>query len=262
MRGALPPVLRDGECGCPALAGGSLALDLWSDGGRRGRPAFSISPLRMKSSFAARLGARFDQQSLLAPSHPTQALQASALGLQRLRSWCEEGAGHDDRASTPSSQAFSSELTPALLPLSIVLVDSDAPDRARDTVLALALELDGSDALATCGSLSARWQFRLRVKARDVLPWCVRRRCDPWDCGYLPNSPSALTALHSFVPRGPTLMVAAGMTESALTLRLTILVARRQAFSLPVRLLVLDAEIGLESIQIDPLAPCTQIRLD
>jgi len=215
----------------------------------------------MKPTFAARLSARFDQQSLLAPSRPARTLQASAPGLQRLRSWCEAGAGHDDPVSALSGPAFTSEPTPAMLPLSIARVACDDPDTGRDTVLALALDLDGSDALAACGSLLSRWQFRLQVKARDVLPWSVRHRSDPWDCGYLPDTPGALTALEDFVPRRPTLMVATGLTVAAVNLRLRILVARRQAFDLPVRLLVLHSSVEPDDLPVEPSVPCARIGL-
>ena len=200
---------------------------------------------------SAKLGllARYDTQAL----RPPAAGPGGAAGLavraaaaqaawQPLLDWCFEGAG------TGARPGFDPRATPEIaIPFAAALLAG--PDRAAlDTfATALCLHLDGSVALAALPGPVARLAYRVQVKAQDLCWWRVRRRTDPWDCGWGGWDAAAAANLARFAPRRATLIVVrdpvpdgeSGELTAALAGGIAELAARRAQWRHPVRLLLL-----------------------
>ena len=106
---------------------------------------------------------------------------------------------------------------------------------------AFSRHLDGDQRLQALPTGWPRLRLRLAVKLAESLPARRRQRSDPWDCGYLVDSATALQALRHFQPRRATLMVADELPDAALAECTAALTPRQGSFRQPVRLLVITA---------------------
>jgi len=122
--------------------------------------------------------------------------------------------------------------------------DADASMAFR-AAARLGLWLDGSQALAARGGRLSQLAVRLGVKLRDAKSALTDRPHGIWDCGYVPDEPSAWQALAAFAPRRASFIVvqvpAGGdLAAGAPALQaLQALMSRRATLACPVRLLVL-----------------------
>lgn len=190
----------------------------------------TATPLRQR----ARWGARFDNGSLVAPVLADNlALDATAQSdVQRLRAWCLAGSGP---ACSPPWAPWAS---PSLeTPLAITALTSE-PATANAIATRLMLDLDGSLRLAEMGRLGGIG-LKLRTLLRDGLWWRAQQASDPWDCGTLREDDTNWQALRAFTPRRPTLIVASGLTATALDSVVALLQEREATFARAVRLLVI-----------------------
>ncbi len=169
---------------------------------------------------ARRLLARYDRAALRPPGD-AGPLPAAALALfADLRLWC---------------------LAPAAAAQPLAVATLQGADAAALAQLAarLCLERDGSLQMAACTSAAARWALRGRTKLHEAQPWRTARPQDPWDSGYLRDSPAGVEALARFQPRRATLLVAEHIAPAALQVALPRLARQAGAQPLPLRLLVL-----------------------
>ena len=116
------------------------------------------------------------------------------------------------------------------------------------SVEAFMRQLDGDTALRALPNRLSQQALRLRVKAHDAMWWRPRQPTDPWDCGYLANTPTVRQALAHFRPRRATLMVADAMPTEVLQAHLATLRAQAPHYRHAVRLLVLDAALTGDGI--------------
>lgn len=191
-------------------------------------PPSSTSPLQGLAELVATWRARYDC-ALMLPPDPSGALGTATTDTP-WRAWCLAGAGD---GSTPLWR-------PWLLPqVQQRFVMARAPEPAGPWVDALMCDLDGSRQLHAAGGRLAGLLLRLRVKGNDMAWWRQRRPDDPWDAGYLHDTPSVRARLGDFLPRRPTLLVARSPDPIFLTRCARTLSVRQSAFRHPVRLLVL-----------------------
>lgn len=101
----------------------------------------------------------------------------------------------------------------------------------------LALQLDGSNALAACSGAAARAWLRLRVKWQDMFSGHTQHTSLPgarvWDSGHARDA----AALARLRPRRPTFVIVDNGPAAALLDAMEALQAARAAFAHPVRLL-------------------------
>lgn len=195
-------------------------------------PPSSLSPLQGLAELVATWRARYDSALMLAPEQSGATPTSVSIAW---RTWCLAGAGD---GSTPFWR-------PWLLPqVQQRFVMARAPERAGPWVDALMCELDGSLQLAAAGGRVAGLLLRLRVKCIDMAWWRKRRPEDPWDAGYLHDTPAVRSRLGSFLPRRPTLLVARSPDPVFLTRCARTLSVRQSGFRHPVRLLVLGAPMS------------------
>lgn len=190
----------------------------------------TATPLRRR----ARWGARFDNGSLVAPVLADDpALDATAQSdVQRLRAWCLAGSGP---ACSPPWVPW---VPPSLdTPLAITDLACE-PASATAIATRLMLDLDGSLRLAEMGRLGGIG-LKLQTLLRDGLWWRAQQASDPWDCGTLREGDANWQALRAFTPRRPTLIVASGLTATALDSVVAVLQEREATFARAVRLLVI-----------------------
>lgn len=183
-----------------------------------------------------RLLARFDTRALrdLPPEADPAPAAADALRGPVLR-WALAGLGSGrapwwrPRALPDVAQRFSTAV--------LVTDDTAAALRACQR---LARGLDRNDELAAVAAQSraAGLRLRLAVKWHELWWWRARHARQPWDCGALIDDPEAL---RRFVPRRPTLVLAAGLAPERLRDAAALLRARSPAYPQPVRLLALVA---------------------
>lgn len=160
---------------------------------------------------SARLGllARYDTQALRPPAAAPGgaaglAVQAAAAqtAWQPLLDWCFEGAG------TGACPGFDPRATPEIaIPFAAAMLAGSDQAALDAFATALCLHLDGSVALAGLPGPVARLAYRVQVKAQDLCWWRVRRRTDPWDCGWGGWDAGAAANLARFAPRRATLIV-------------------------------------------------------
>lgn len=160
------------------------------------------------------LGARFDGVALRPYAWPTP----DAGDWPALRAWC----------LADFSQPFA-------------LAQSAPGQRALARAAALALQLDGSQALHACSGAAQRLLLRSRVKWQDALPGRAVQAGDIWDSGWVPDEPTAWTALLRFQPRRPTFIVMNGLPHEAVQQSLTRMQRASVTYRKPVRVLVLGA---------------------
>ena len=197
-------------------------------------PLFSTSPLQGLNDLLATWRARYDTALMRPPDHDG-ALPTSVSAAWRL--WCFASTGD---GSTPFWR-------PWLLPqVQQRFVMARAPERAGPWVDALMCDLDGSLQLQAAGGRLAGILLRLRVKLKDMAWWRTRQPGDPWDAGYLHDTPSVRTSLGRFLPRRPTLLVARSPDPAFLARCAQTLSVRQSAFRHPVRLLVLGGATSRE----------------
>jgi len=175
--------------------------------------------------------ARFDREALhVTPPAgyrhcPLRAEQQAAWAW--LDNWCFDGAG-DGR-------------TPPPLPFSQAVLAGPPGSGRSHLAEAFSRHLDGDQRLQALPAGWSRLRLRLAAKLAESLPGRRRQRSDPWDCGYLADSASALRALRRFQPRRATLMVADELPGPTLAACIDALAQRRDGFRQPVRLLVITA---------------------
>lgn len=104
------------------------------------------------------------------------------------------------------------------------------------------LALDGTWHMQSLGGPWRQRVHRLGLKWREFMATGAAP-VGPWDCGYLNTGADAAAHATAFVPRRPTLIVAWQLPAAALAPLQVALQARSCAYSLPVRLWVLDAPL-------------------
>jgi hypothetical protein len=165
------------------------------------------------------LTARFDGQALAAFDLPGDVPKQPAW--LALRDWCLARPAQRFAVAVPAAAALSA---------------------AAPWGQALALQLDGSHALAACSNAAAKWALRLRVKWQDL------RTSEPggamlspvrvWDSGRVRDP----AALERFQPRRPTFIVVDAGQPAVLLAALDTLQTRSASFTQPVRVLWLLPE--------------------
>ena len=161
------------------------------------------------------LPARFDV-ALMAPPASTDAADADAELLARVRSWSEAEAW--PRLVAPLRAA------------------SIGPHRGLDAV---AGAMDGSHLLAALG----RWRglaFRLALLLRERVPGRGCRAEDPWDCGWWRAGPLSIAA--AFRPRRATLLLVRDTDRDRSEELLATLQAASPDYRRPLRVLVVATE--------------------
>jgi hypothetical protein len=88
--------------------------------------------------------------------------------------------------------------------------------------------------------------FRLGVKLHDAMWWRPRQPDDPWDAGWVIDTPPALDRLATgFLPRRATLVLADAQAAGRLRPALAAMAQRQAEFRHPVRWLWVGGEAGL-----------------
>ena len=120
-----------------------------------------------------------------------------------LRAWCMTGLGS---GRTPFWRPWA--LPDVAQRLSVALLTGPAPTAQIE---ALARQLDRDDELAALAAQSRRQAIALKlaVKWQELWWWRARHPRQAWDCGWLREDVSALA---SFSPRRPTLVVAQALS--------------------------------------------------
>jgi hypothetical protein len=176
------------------------------------------------------LGQRFDTLALrppdVAPASQAGgrlAVDPGSLPWAALWSWCHKGAG------------------PGGLPrvdqrLAIGALQGTDGATAVAFAEALARQIDGSTRLAALPGRAAGLAFRLGVKLHDAMWWRPRQPDDPWDAGWVIDTPLALDRLaNGFLPRRATLVLADGQAPERLRPALAAMAQRQADFRHPVR---------------------------
>jgi len=203
----------------------------------------------------AGLGARFDSAALRPPdearepdntdSQRPEVAAAQAALQPALMAWCTDGAG-------PGGSPF---WQPGGLPrvqLRYAEARLSGPDAATLQALAQAFArvIDGSTLLAARPGRIVGLALRLQVKLADALWWRRRRFDDPWDAGFLIDTPAAAGQIQQrFQPRRATLLIADGLTPQRLQMCRQALAGRSASLRHPLRLLVLQADGGTLRLQ-------------
>lgn len=189
-------------------------------------PSFPTSKLQGLSDMAATWGARYDS-ALMRPPAPAGADGTRTSAAWRAWSFAAAGDG-----STPLWR-------PWLLPqVQQRFVMATSPEPLGPWVDALMCDLDGSRRLQAARGRFGALALRIRVKLGDIAWWRARRPEDPWDAGYLDDTPAARLRLDAFVPRRATLLVVLTPQPAFLARCAQTLSIRQSAFRHPVRLLV------------------------
>lgn len=187
------------------------------------------------------LTARYDNAAL-SPTRLDSSLDAHAdpALITDLRAWCMTGLGS---GRTPFWRPWA--LPDVAQRLSVALLTGPAPTAQIE---ALARQLDRDDELAALAAQSRRQAIALKlaVKWQELWWWRARHPRQAWDCGWLREDVSALA---SFSPRRPTLVVAQALSGPVIDTALQHLLAAHGNYRHPVRLLMLAREMpeGLAS---------------
>lgn len=182
----------------------------------------------------ARAGARYDLAALRPPAPCSGNPDPDPATWQHLQRWCQEGSGPG------GSPLWAPRALPSVEQrLSVAQLRCDDAGTASRLAAQLMLERDGSLQLLACNTAMSQLALRLKTRLHDLMWWRQRQPSDPWDSGYVIDTPAGVQALSRFMPRRATLLVAAHMAPDTLSAVLDDLHSRQARFACPVRVLVL-----------------------
>jgi hypothetical protein len=207
------------------------------------------------------LRARFDALALRAPvPRPDEAarLAGQAATAKRLLAWCHHDAGPAQAALAPPGARPAADQRLAVGALRCAGIGD--PHALIAWADAFARRIDGGTQLDALPGRAAGLAFRLRVKCHDAMAWRARQPTDPWDAGWVINTPAALARLRTgWTPRRATLLLADVHDADALHAGLAALRQRQGGFRHPVRWLWVGGEVDLPA---PPGLAVQRFRLD